>query len=67
MGDRGDVLKKNFPSHARTLGTREHQQPTAIEMEPEQSPGAVPAGFSSTGTKGEEDEDRAREVVPPSQ
>lgn len=50
MEDRGDVLKNNFPSHARSLGTREHQQPTAIEMEPEQSPGAVPAGFSSTGT-----------------
>lgn len=37
-----------------------------MDMEQKQSPGAVPAGFSSARMQGEEDEDQAMEEVTPS-
>lgn len=50
-------FNKTFPSRAMTPGMRELTA-TAVEMEQEWSPGAVPAGFSSTRMQGGEDEER---------
>ena len=51
------MLKKTLSQPCQDPSMREREQATAMEMEQEQSPGAVPAGFSSTWTQGEEDED----------
>lgn len=63
MWDTGNILKKPFSQPSQYPGDK---RATAMDMGQKQSPGAVPAGFSSARMQGEEDEDQAMEEATPS-